>query len=306
MENILIKIRLLNILLIPKGNKQVYIDKLVFYLYYLILFTYTNNMKKIILKINYVLKKYEVSIISASTSFYVIIALISLLSVIIQFYNYFSTFEDNVLVIKITEIINPIYNEYLKDLFSIFTINSFTPYIFISLIWSSSKILASYNKVCDMIYDKVKKRNYFAIRLTSFLMFMILFLIFIIEICSLVGAFYLVNKYFHNIVIYIIFDLFLTIFLIFSLIVLLYIYLPPIVMSFKKAWYGALIVSVILYFMFVLFLIFIQICEKINPNFGIVSLISISFLWIYLMNYIIVLGLIINKKRNEGESLIWE
>lgn len=306
MENILIKIRLLNTLLIPKGNKQVYIDKLVFYLYYLILFTYTNNMKKIILKINYVLKKYEVSIISASTSFYVIIALISLLSVIIQFYNYFSTFEDNVLVIKITEIINPIYNEYLKDLFSIFTINSFTPYIFISLIWSSSKILASYNKVCDMIYDKVKKRNYFAIRLTSFLMFMILFLIFIIEICSLVGAFYLVNKYFHNIVIYIIFDLFLTIFLIFSLIVLLYIYLPPIVMSFKKAWYGALIVSVILYFMFVLFLIFIQICEKINPNFGIVSLISISFLWIYLMNYIIVLGLIINKKRNEGESLIWE
>lgn len=306
MENILIKIRLLNILLIPKENKQVYIDKLVFYLYYLILFTYTNNMKKIILKINYVLKKYEVSIISASTSFYVIIALISLLSVIIQFYNYFSTFEDNVLVIKITEIINPIYNEYLKDLFSIFTINSFTPYIFISLIWSSSKILASYNKVCDMIYDKVKKRNYFAIRLTSFLMFMILFLIFIIEICSLVGAFYLVNKYFHNIVIYIIFDLFLTIFLIFSLIVLLYIYLPPIVMSFKKAWYGALIVSVILYFMFVLFLIFIQICEKINPNFGIVSLISISFLWIYLMNYIIVLGLIINKKRNEGESLIWE
>lgn len=306
MENILIKIRLLNILLIPKGNKQVYINKLVFYLYYLILFTYTNNMKKIILKINYVLKKYEVSIISASTSFYVIIALISLLSVIIQFYNYFSTFEDNVLVIKITEIINPIYNEYLKDLFSIFTINSFTPYIFISLIWSSSKILASYNKVCDMIYDKVKKRNYFAIRLTSFLMFMILFLIFIIEICSLVGAFYLVNKYFHNIVIYIIFDLFLTIFLIFSLIVLLYIYLPPIVMSFKKAWYGALIVSVILYFMFVLFLIFIQICEKINPNFGIVSLISISFLWIYLMNYIIVLGLIINKKRNEGESLIWE
>lgn len=263
-------------------------------------------MKKIILKINYVLKKYEVSIISASTSFYVIIALISLLSVIIQFYNYFSTFEDNVLVIKITEIINPIYNEYLKDLFSIFTINIFTPYIFISLIWSSSKILASYNKVCDMIYDKVKKRNYFAIRLTSFLMFMILFLIFIIEICSLVGAFYLVNKYFHNIVIYIIFDLFLTIFLIFSLIVLLYIYLPPIVMSFKKAWYGALIVSVILYFMFVLFLIFIQICEKINPNFGIVSLISISFLWIYLMNYIIVLGLIINKKRNEGESLIWE
>ena len=306
MENILIKIRLLNILLIPKGNKQVYIDKLVFYLYYLILFTYTNNMKKIILKINYVLKKYEVSIISASTSFYVIIALISLLSVIIQFYNYFSTFEDNVLVIKITEIINPIYNEYLKDLFSIFTINSFTPYIFISLIWSSSKILASYNKVCDMIYDKVKKRNYFAIRLTSFLMFMILFLIFIIEICSLVGAFYLVNKYFHNIVIYIIFDLFLTIFLIFSFIFLLYIYLPPIVMSFKKAWYGALIVSVILYFMFVLFLIFIQICEKINPNFGIVSLISISFLWIYLMNYIIVLGLIINKKRNEGESLIWE
>ena len=116
----------------------------------------------------------------------------------------------------------------------------------------------------------------------------------------------MVNKYFHNIVIYIIFDLFLTIFLIFSLIVLLYIYLPPIVMSFKKAWYGALIVSVILYFMFVLFLIFIQICEKINPNFGIVSLISISFLWIYLMNYIIVLGLIINKKRNEGESLIWE
>lgn len=306
MENILIKIRLLNILLIPKGNKQVYIDKLVFYLYYLILFTYTNNMKKIILKINYVLKKYEVSIISASTSFYVIIALISLLSVIIQFYNYFSTFEDNFLVIKITEIINPIYNDYLKDLFSIFTINSFTPYIFISLIWSSSKILTGYNKVCDMIYDKVKKRNYFAIRLTSFLMFIILFLIFIIEICSLVGAFYLVNKYFHNIVIYIIFDLFLTIFLIFSLIVLLYIYLPPVVMSFKKAWYGALIVSVILYFMFVLFLIFIQICEKINPNFGIVSLISISFLWIYLMNYIIVLGLIINKKRNEGESLIWE
>lgn len=261
------------------------------------------NIKKLFFRVQSLFKKYEVSIISASSSFYVIIALLSLLTICIQFYNYFSTFENNYFIQKLNSVINPIYNDYLKDLFSIFSLNSFTPFIFISLIWSSSKILTGFNKACDMIYEKEEKRNYFAIRLTSFIMFMILSLIFIIEICSLIGAFYLVNKYFHSIFIYLILDLLLTILLIFSLIVILYIYLPPVIMSFKKAYFGAFIVSVVLYLMFALFIFFIQIYQKINPNFGVISLISVSFFWIYLMNYVIIIGLIINKKRNEDNEI---
>lgn len=253
-------------------------------------------MRKIILNIKSLLTKYEVPIIAASTSFYVIIALISLLTLCFQFYNYFSAFENNFFVQKLNKLI---YNNYLENFITIFSLNSFTPFIFISLVWSSSKVLTGYNKACDMIYNKTKKRNYFLIRLSSFLMFLILSLIFIIEIFSLLGAYYLVNKYFHSIFIYIIIDLFLTILLIFSLILILYIYLPPIIMSLKKAYFGAMIVSVVLYFMFVMFISFIQIYQKINPNFGIISLVSTSSFFIYLMNYVIIIGLIINKKRNE-------
>ena len=50
-------------------------------------------MKKYFIKIKYLFNKYEISLISASTSFYMIVAIFSLFILILQLHNYIS--KDN-------------------------------------------------------------------------------------------------------------------------------------------------------------------------------------------------------------------
>lgn len=243
--------------------------------------------------------KYEISVIAASTSFYAIVALLSLITLVLQFYNYFSTLENNILIQWM--------NNYIKnssiiedDFIEVLTLNSFTPLVFLNLIWSSSKILTGFNKACDMIYDEVKKRNFILIRFTSFLMFLLLTSIFLIEVLLILGVFRFLSdqiriNYYLLIIIYLIF----TFLILLSLTILLYLYCPPVLMNIKKVWYGSVLATVFVFLCSIILILIINIYQRININFGIISFVSTFFFYIYIINFVLIIGIIINKKRNE-------
>ena len=126
------------------------------------------KIKNYFIKIKNIIEKYEISIISSSTSFYMIIAIYSLLVLSIQFYN---KFNNDFIINKLIDIMNNYYIIALEKIIPIFSINKYSPILFFNLIWSSSKYINGFNKVSDLIYEKSKKRNYFINRINSIIIF---------------------------------------------------------------------------------------------------------------------------------------
>ena len=250
------------------------------------------KIKTYYLKIKTFLEKYEISLISSSTSFYMIVAIYSLLLLFMQFYNYFV--ENNFIVNKLVEIINPYYINTLESLIPIFTINKYSPLLIFNLIWSSSKFINGFNKACDLIYEVSKRRGYFINRISSILIFVLILFTIFFELITIFLANKLIKYFFNNIIIYMIFQFVIDIFIIFSIVVLMNIYIPPVKMNMNKVFKGSIFSTITIYILLVLFICLIYLIKYININFSIVSLLSLFFILIYLINYFIILGFYIN------------
>lgn len=246
-------------------------------------------------------EKYEISFVSASTSFYMIVASFSLFILGFQFYNSFFQGIDNQILSSIYEMIQPIYYKTFDDIVPIFTLNEFSFVLLFSLLWSSSKVINGINKVADLIYQEIKKRNGFIIRLTSFLMFLMLFCILLFELMVSLFASNIFKEKLQYPYLYRILEILMSILFMYVLVLIIDMYAPPVPMKIKDAKIGAFIQSILLYIVSFVFTKVIQIYQKINVHFQMLSLISLLFIWIFALNYVIVLGLLfnylINKKR---------
>lgn len=243
-------------------------------------------------KIKEIIIKYEISLISSSTAFYMIIALYSLSILLLQFYN---NFNDNGFIInKLIDIINPYYLDKLEEVIPIFSINKFSPVFVISLIWSSSKFINGFNKASDIIYNKNKKRNFLINRISSVIIFIIILFVISFEIITIIYANKIVKFITNNIYIYMFIQFIIDIFLILTFVILVNIYSPPVKMSIKKVYFGSFLSTFMIYIITIIFIVIVNIIKYFNVNFHIFSLISFLFFLIYLINYSIVLGIYIN------------
>lgn len=240
-------------------------------------------------KINYIIKKYEVNIISASTSFYFIVAIFSLLSLLFQFYNTFFI-DDNFIISKIFEIINPYYHDLLKNIFPIFSLNDFSPVLFVNLVWSASKLINGYNKACEKIYSINNNKNFVISRISSFFIFLLISGIILFEIVTILFAKELMKILFLNKYIYVFLQFIIELILIFSFVTSIYWFIIPRNLEFKNIYFPSLVVTLIIYILCTLFIIFIQLFQSININYSFLSIIGFAFLWIYMINFIIVIG----------------
>jgi len=264
-----------------------------------------NKIKNIINYINIIYKKYEIKLIAASTSFYMIVAIFSLLILIIQFHNYINT-ENNFLINYIIEILNPYYLESFEKIIPIFSLNSFSPILFINLIWSSSKFINGFNKASDVIYNKNKKRNFIINRISSIIIFIMIIVILFLEIITVLFANEIIKYIIRNIVLYSIIQFILELFLIYSVILIINKYVPPCKLTIKDIYKGSLISTIIIYISLLLFLILIRIFQKININFNILTIISLFFILIYIVNICLLIGILINHhlQKNPYSKLI--
>ena len=254
---------------------------------------FINKIKSLINKIIYWANKLEISLISASTSFYMIVAIFSLLILIIQFYNYFQI-DNNLIINSIIDLLNPYYLEYLEDIIPIFSLNTFSPILLFNLIWSSSKFINGFNKASDIIYSQNKKRNYFINRISSIFIFIIILITLFIEVITILLANKIIDYIIHNIYIYMFVQFIIEFLLIFTTVLLINKYSPPVKIKHSNIYYGSFISSLLIYLLLIIFLLFIKIFSGININFSLLSIISLFFLLIYSINYCLVIGIYIN------------
>lgn len=251
-------------------------------------------------KIKMIIKKYEVSLISSSTSFYMIVAIFSLMILLLQFYNYFS--ENSFIINKIIEVVNPYYIKTLESVIPIFSINKFSPFLVINLIWSSSKFINGFNKASDIIYESYKKRNFIINRISSILIFIIILFIIFFELITIFFANKLLKYFINSIYFYMIIQFIIDIFLILSVVIIMNIYIPPVEMNIKKVIKGSFVSTILIYLLLVLYIAIIYIIKSISINLNIITLISLFFLLIYFINFSIVIGFYINYNLQKNTN----
>lgn len=257
------------------------------------------KIKKFFVLINDIDRKYKVTWISAASSFYIIIALFSIIFLIYQIYGLYSRDIENFLLSKVLEIINPIYHSLIEDNVSSFTFSTFSSIILFNLLWSGSKIINNFNNIADNIYIEVKRRKGYLKRLSAFLMFMMLTVIAFFAIAFVVYTNNLIINIFNNMLILRFIQFIIEILLIYFIIMLIYIYAPPVKMRVKDVTTGTIIATAGVYILIILFLLAFSIYNKFNIAVTIITIISTAFLLLYLINIIINLGIIINYHRNK-------
>ena len=261
-------------------------------------------MEKIIIyakNIIKVIKKNDINLFAASTSFYMILAIFSLLILVIQLNNYINL--DNFIINNIIDLINPYYLESFENIIPIFSLNSFSPILLINLIWSSSKYINGFNNASDVIYNNEKNRNIIVNRLSSIFIFLLILIAMSLELITILFANVIINYIIKNMILYAIIQFIIEFILIFTIILLINKYVPPIKIRLQDVYFTSFISTILIYFLLLLFLLLIKFFERININFNIITIISLSFIIIYFINYCIILGLLLNYYMKKKPNL---
>lgn len=250
------------------------------------------KIKKIIDKINLYQNKYTLSLYSSSTSFYMIITIFSLLVLIIQFYNFFS--NNDLVLNSIIESLNDYYIEYFEEIFPIFTLKSLSPFLIINLIWSSSKYINGFNKISDVIYCQNKRRNLILNRISSILILLLIILVLSLEFIGILIINYITKNIINNYILYMLIQFIIEMMLIYSVVMIINFYVPPIKMKLNKIYLGSFVSTCLVYLTLIIFLKIINIISKLSLQINIISIISIFFIFIYCINYALIIGIYVN------------
>lgn len=246
-----------------------------------------------------IIKKYQITLIGSSTSFYVVVALFSFSVLLFQIYGAISEDFNTIILNKLFEIVNPIYHNVFKGLSPILQLNTFSIFILFNLLWSASKVINGINIVADIVYEEVKDRKGILNRISSFFMFLMLVFIIFFEIAFAIFTDRLISSFFNNLIILKIIQFIIEILILYFTLAIIYIYAPPVKMKLKNVTFGTTIATGLIYLASILLIIVINSYNHINNSYSLLTIISLFFLWIYIINCIIAFGIIINYQYNK-------
>lgn len=241
-------------------------------------------------------RKYNVARNSASLSFYMLISVVSLLIIVFQIVAYSSDVLETVLLPRIIGILSENFSAALRDALPTFSLSSFSAIIFLNLLWAASKTINIYNRIADFIYYEIKPRHGFLNRVSAFLMFSMLILVFIFELFIIFAGNYLIKKIAvgGNYALIKFAQFLLELFVIFLTVLILYIYAPPKKMTVRDAYKGAVFATLFIYLLLALFVIVVNAFNRFGIGYSIITVLSLSLLVLYYGNYIVITGLVIN------------
>ena len=242
---------------------------------------------------------YQIPRNSAAICFYILISLISILTLAFQILALSGELE-TFLIPQVINIFSENFSETLAKALPQLSLSGFSVVVAFNFFWGASKTINAYNRMADFIYLKVKKRSGFWNRLSAFLMFMMLISVILLEASLIIFSNRLILKYIQKEYIFLarFLQFLLEILIIFSTVLLLYMYAPPVKMTFKAAYKGAVFSSLLLYLLLGLFVLAINLMNRFGVGYTIVSVLSYGFLVLYFANYIIISGLILNYHGN--------
>lgn len=249
-------------------------------------------------KLNYFDNLFQISKNSSSLSFYILLSLVSILVIIFQIITTIGSL-DEFIIAKLLHIFSENFSSQIQSIIPSFNLNGFSIIILINILYSSSKTINGYNRIADFIYYEIKPRIGWKSRLSAFLMFSMLMFLFLFETAIIIFSNYLVKNVLQlNLFIVKLVQLILEFIVIYTTINILFIYAPPKKMSFKNTYIGALISSTLIYLLVSLFVLILNALNNFSIGYSLITIISYSLFILFAINYILIVGLIINYYGN--------
>ncbi len=240
------------------------------------------------------IKKYRISSLASSVTFFFIInggSLFFLLALTLNLFNI--EFKEYVLEA----------NQTLKTIILYFETNAniyYRPFYFILTItslWSSSTLFYHIIGVGELIYQKKRKAYPFFYRLVSILfVFIFIALLLIAFIVAVFTSYLLIHlKSFYlrlclRLILYLIIPLFVISFFM--------LFVPPIRLKLKQVKKGMYFTLVSFILITVGFRIYLVIFDKYKAIYGALTFLIIGMIYIYLLIYFLIIGLLINMLEN--------
>lgn len=248
--------------------------------------------------INKIDQKYLITLYASSITFYIIISILSLLLLAFQILNITSNIMQTYLFEKIISFFYQKYGTQINILLDNSSLNGFSIFAIINIFWSASRVISQLDRIGDFIYQHKKRRGFFN-RLRSFFMFSMLMIILIFEMVLILFSDYLIVHIFKLNYTFVlkIWHILVEILILFFSLLLLYIYIPPKLTKVKEAIPGALFSSILIYLLFILFSVFLNLYQKLDFISSFATIFSISLFFVFFIIYIIILGLILNYKK---------
>ena len=260
--------------------------------------TLIDRISIFIKKVNLFDNKFQITKNSSSLSFYILLSLVSVSLILFQILSSVNVMESFILT-RFLSIFTDSFSEQLQDILPTFSLSGFSVLLLLNTFYSASKSINGYNRIADYIYFEIKDRVGWKNRLSSFLMFSMLMLVFIFEIAIFIFGNYLINNVLKlNILLVKIIQFILEFSLIYITINILFIYVPPRRMTFKNTYKGSLFSAICIYLLLTLFVLIINVINRYSVGLTVLTLLSYSLLILFIVNYILIVGLIINYYGN--------
>ena len=237
--------------------------------------------------------KYEMTYLSSSISFYMLVSLISSLVIGLQITNTISSGLNDFIIVKVIEIINQDFLKQITDVVSSVNVNTSTIFIFISLIWSSSKVINSFIRASNKIYKEY--HNFIYNRSSAVVITIYLLLFLLVEIFVTLFGNYMIVKYFYKIkLIMKILQMFLELISIYVLVLILNIYCVPYKAKIKDVNRGSILSTILIYGSMNIFIIVVDLYNKYNQTAGYLFFITVGNMLLFVANYSLILGFVYN------------
>ncbi|HEY8395584.1 MAG TPA: YihY/virulence factor BrkB family protein [Bacilli bacterium] len=261
---------------------------------------FIKSIKKYIRYFNRYNSYYQIPKNSAAICFYILISLISILTLTFQIIAVSGNLLETFLLPRVINIFSENFSETLTAALPQLSLSGFSVIVAFNFFWGASKTINAYNRMADFIYLQIKDRNGLKNRISAFLMFMMLILVILLEMSLIIFSNRLITGYIPRKYIFLVrlLQFVLELFIIFSTILLLYMYVPPVKMQIKNAYKGALFSTILVYLLLGIFVIAINLMNRFGMGHTIITILSYGFLVLYFANYIIISGLIYNYHGN--------
>lgn len=258
------------------------------------------KIKKLVSDYNYYNNFYQIPKNSAAICFYILISLISILTLTFQIITLSGNVLETFLLPKLIDIFSENFSETLMAALPNYSLSGFSIVVLFSFFWGASRTINAYNRIADFIYLKVKNRSGFKNRISAFLMFMMLLIVILFELSLLVFSNSLIRKYIppsYTLLVRLL-QATLEVLLIFTTLLILFLYAPPVNMRIRDAYKGAVFSTLFIYLSLGIFVIIINLMNRFAYGYTIITITSYSFLLLYYINHIIISGFILNYYGN--------
>lgn len=258
-------------------------------------------------KLNYIINllySKELGILPAGLAYSFVLALIPIISLIFYLVttinvsaDFIMNFINNTFPEGVTNLIQPVFIENL----SVSSLVTLILGLIVTVNGFSAMIIAS-NTIYEIDNAPVIKRLFKSLILSIILIILITFMVFvpllgnsIIKLLSLLGTFISDNEYLVN-VLYFILRVPVALLVVFVLVKLIYIIAPDQHIPSKSTTPGALFTTISWVVLTVGFSYYINNIARYDRVYGNLANVVIIMLWFYFLAYILVLGMIINKR----------